>query len=71
MISEIIYSIMDDFHRTGWDAFEHMVRITHLVEELKSAHNRLAESHLILQTQVLEQQKIITELCQRSVKPPQ
>lgn len=56
---------MDDFSNTGWDAYEHMVSMTRLLEELKSAHNRLAESHITLQNQVLAQQKIITDLCKK------
>lgn len=57
----------NEFSNTGFDPFQHLVRLTETVEKLVDTHNELARSHLRLQQQVLEQQKIITELCQRIV----
>lgn len=62
---------MPNFHDTGWDPVEHIHKVTGQLQELTEAHNRLASAYFKLQSQVLEQQKIISELCLRISRPPQ
>lgn len=62
---------MSDFHDTGFDPYQLLVKITQSLETLIEAHNRLAQDHLKLQKQVLEQQQLITDLCQHLVRKNQ
>lgn len=53
---------MPDFHDTGFDPFEHIIKLTHIVNNLTDAHNRLAESHINLEKEVSRCRREIHEL---------
>ncbi len=53
---------MHDFHQTGYDPWELMIKITHQLDELTQAHNRLAVNHEHLQRVITEIHREIQQL---------
>lgn len=50
---------MTKYTDTGWDAFEHLIKITDQLHRLTEAHNLLAADHERLQKKL--------ELCQQQI----
>ena len=52
---------MTDFNNTGWDAFEHLIKLTDQLHQLTEAHNLLAANHeqLIRKVELCQQQILV------------
>jgi hypothetical protein len=50
-----------NFEHTGWDAFEHLVKLTDQVSRLTEAHNQMAihHEHLTHQLELCQQQILV------------
>lgn len=61
---------MMEFNNTGWDAFEHLIKITEQLHRLTEAHNLLAANHeqLIKKVELCQQQILVLRNLQL---PPQ
>jgi len=53
---------MSEFHNTGFDPLEHIIKMTNLLNEISDAHNRLAASHLNLEKEIVLCRQEIREL---------
>lgn len=53
---------MDNHFDTDWDPYDHIVKLTHTVNEIAAAHNRLAHQCLELEQQLRRCQQQITDM---------
>jgi hypothetical protein len=47
----------DDWHQTDFDPFEHLMKLTQIINDLTAAHNRLSADHIRVSRQLVELQR--------------
>ena len=62
---------MSEFHDTGFDPYQHMMRLTAVVNELAQAHNNLALQHQELQKNLHQCQLQLQQLIRLTDLNPQ